>query len=203
MAVTLALLALHPEEQARAYEAVKLATHNHGDPVFADYNLLLPLQACVYETIRLFPAGYVSIRESSRDEAFIVPGLQSGKEAPISIPSGINVIIDMIGANRNPRHFVSPNDFKPSRWENNMESFLGFSIGPRSCLGRKFATVEAVCFIALVLRDWKVEPLLEGTTIEDWKKKTFEIELGATLTVHAVPLKLTRRSQVYCDDEGR
>ena len=33
MAATLAHLAMHPEEQARAYEAVKLATDGRGDPV--------------------------------------------------------------------------------------------------------------------------------------------------------------------------
>lgn len=195
MAITLALLALHPKEQAWAYDAVAQATQN-GDPLFADYNTLLPVQACFYEAVRLYPPGYVAIRESSRDDIFTIPGVQHGKQSQVCVPNGTLVIVDMIGANRNSRHFPSPSEFKPSRWEGSTESFLGFSVGPRACLGRKFATVEAVCFLALMLRDWKVEPLLsDGETQSEWKKRFLDVQLGATLTVQSVPLKVTRRTR--------
>jgi len=42
-----------------------------------------------------------------------------------------------------------------------LDAFAGFSFGPRTCLGHKFAKVEAVCFLTLLLRDWRVETALE------------------------------------------
>lgn len=110
-------------------------------------------------------------------------------------------LYDPYNEDRNPRHFPEPEKFDPSRWDKGIESFLGFSVGPRSCLGRKFATVEMVCFVSLILRDWKVEPLLlEGETVEEWKKRVFKVELGMTLTIRHIPIKLTRRVKGKVDN---
>ena len=63
-----------------------------------------------------------------------------------------------------------------------MDTFLGFSSGPRTCLGKKFASVEAVCFLTLLLRDWKVDVKLEqGQSSEDWEKKAMFPTLGTSL----------------------
>jgi cytochrome P450 len=112
------------------------------------------------------------------------------------------VVDYQIKPDRNPRHYPSPHEFKPSRFENNSDSFLGFSIGPRACLGRAFATVEAVCFLALILRDWKVEPLLlEGESNVEWEKRVLsQVEMKMTLTLQSVPLRLVRRYKVEESD---
>jgi cytochrome P450 len=63
------------------------------------------------------------------------------------------------------------------------------------CIGRKFALVEAVCFLANLLRDWEVLPdLKEGETVEQWKNRTvdrpwFKITLG----IADAPLIFKRR----------
>lgn len=72
--------------------------------------------------------------------------------------------------------------------------------GPRSCLGKKFATTEAVCFLVLLLRDWRVEPLLsvnvstgEKETKEEWRKRVMQAKMTITLGVRDVPLTFTKR----------
>lgn len=67
-------------------------------------------------------------------------------------------------------------------------------LGPRACIGRKFATLEATAFLTLMLRDWKVEPkMAAGQTIEDWKERVLNARQMATLAIYDVPARFTRR----------
>jgi len=98
----------------------------------------------------------------------------------------------------NPRYFDEPEKYKPSRWYgiSNDESFSAFNIGPRACVGRKFATTESVCFLTLLLRDFKVEPLLRvGETKEEWRDRVLEAKIALTLGVVDVPVRFVRRTR--------
>ncbi|KAL5512726.1 hypothetical protein ACEPAG_2992 [Sanghuangporus baumii] len=82
-----------------------------------------------------------------------------------------------------------------------LEGFIGFSIGPRSCLGHKFAKVEGVAFLSLLLRDWKVEPALSlnadgrRETRQQWEERVLNPTLRMTLGLGNVPLRLIRRER--------
>jgi cytochrome P450 len=97
----------------------------------------------------------------------------------------------------NPRVFPSPEVYKPSRWYNATtdDAYTAFSIGPRACIGKKFALVEAVAFLANILRDYSVEPLLkEGQSVEEWGEKVLKTtEIRITLTIAEAPLTFRRR----------
>ena len=67
-------------------------------------------------------------------------------------------------------------------------------IGHRACIGRKFSTVEAVSFLSILLRDWKVDPLLsDGETIQSWTDRVFKGTTAMLLGISDVPLKFSRR----------
>jgi cytochrome P450 len=69
-------------------------------------------------------------------------------------------------------------------------------VGPRECLGRKFATVEAVSFLTLLIRDWKLEPLLQkGETIPEWKERVLDAQILITLGVKDAPVRFVRRNK--------
>ncbi|KAG5646389.1 hypothetical protein DXG03_003712 [Asterophora parasitica] len=112
----------------------------------------------------------------------------------------------------NPRYFEDPTAFKPSRWASSepgsesrsefsdLSAFFGFSIGPRACIGRKFATTEAVAFLTMLLRDWHVEPALRGgkngevETEEEWRERVMgNPDVVLTLCVKDAPMRFTRR----------
>lgn len=62
-----------------------------------------------------------------------------------------------------------------------MDTFLGFSSGPRTCIGKKFASVEAVAFLTLLLRDWKVDvKLSHGESTEAWRRRVLVPVLGTS-----------------------
>lgn len=74
------------------------------------------------------------------------------------------------------------------------EGFTGFALGPRACLGAKFARVEAVCFLTLLLRDWRVEPVLRvGETKEQWRARVLKPSFGQALLLGEIPVRLFRR----------
>jgi len=68
--------------------------------------------------------------------------------------------------------------------------------GPRECIGRKFATVEAVSFLTLLIRDWKIEPLLKnGETVVQWKDRVLDASMMLALGVKSAPIKFIRRKR--------
>lgn len=96
----------------------------------------------------------------------------------------------------NPNVFDNPEEFRPSRWYGKRDAeMIGFGVGSRACLGRKFALTEAICLITLILRDWKIEPVLEeGETFTSWRARVLQSRVvGLTFGVKSVPLKFTRR----------
>ncbi len=72
-----------------------------------------------------------------------------------------------------------------------------FLLGPRQCIGHKFATTEAVCFLTMLLKDYKVEPIMKkGETKEQWKTRVLSAKLGLTLGVEDVPVDFVRRKNL-------
>lgn len=70
-------------------------------------------------------------------------------------------------------------------------------LGPRQCIGHKFATTEAVCFLTMLLKDYKVKPVMKkGETKEQWKKRVLSAKLGLTLGVEDVPVEFVRRKNI-------
>ena len=121
----------------------------------------------------------------------------------------------------NPLYFSDPEEFRPSRWYKQETSdlpdaFTAFSVGayphlarlftslvaymhihegPRACIGRKFATTEAVCWLTMLLRDFKVEvPFLPDETTEEARNRVLQAQLVMTLQVDPVPIRLVRRT---------
>jgi len=140
---------------------------------------------------------------------------------PMHIKKGTVVVMDFVAMFYDPQEFPNPDEFKPSRWTwgtaaqagsslnqkqadevstsagaNTMDGFVGFSIGPRTCLGHKFAKIEAVAFLIHLLREWRVEPALDdGEDIAQWKARVLVPRFGVTLALKDVPLRFVRRGQ--------
>lgn len=75
------------------------------------------------------------------------------------------------------------------------EGFIGFALGPRSCIGAKFARVEAVAFLTLLLREWRVEPVYRDVeeTKEEWRERVLKPSFGQALLLGEVPVRFIRR----------
>ncbi|KAF7344593.1 hypothetical protein MSAN_01941400 [Mycena sanguinolenta] len=164
------------------------------DPEYEDYLKLDKVLAIFYEA-----AGHILFRGAAEDTVLTVQnpvGEEGTKTVPVA--KDTTIIIDMVGVQYNPRYFEDPEEFKPSRWYGlpaDSEQYTAFSVGPRACLGRRFATVEGTCFLAMLLRDWQVLPVLrDGETKEAWRARVLnDVRVTITMKVGDFPIKLARR----------
>ncbi|KIP01597.1 hypothetical protein PHLGIDRAFT_131188 [Phlebiopsis gigantea 11061_1 CR5-6] len=197
LVTALALLAAYQDEQERVYRHI-MSVAGDRDMEYADYSDLTPVLHCFYEALRLYPLATNSLRIAAEDTSITAPGLTKDGNNTVFIGKGFEVIVDMVGSTRNARNFPDPIAFKPRRWESAdtavMENFMAFSAGPRLCLGRKFSTVESVCFLSNVLRDWRFDAKLEeGETATLWLERVMKPDIGVTLKIDNTPLLVTRR----------
>lgn len=127
------------------------------------------------------------MRVCTEDTTLVGPHINPAGGDTLCVTKGTEIILDFIGAGRNPRVYAEPMRYYPQRWsssETSLDNFLSFSIGPRGCLGRKFSTVEAVCFLTHLLRDWTVDiKLQEGESARDWEKRVMQPNIGITVNV--------------------
>lgn len=63
-------------------------------------------------------------------------------------------------------------------------------------IGRRFALTEGICYLARVLRDWKVVILPEGEdTREQWSDRVLRGYTVMNFGIGKVPIRLVRRHQ--------
>ncbi|KAF9007896.1 cytochrome P450 [Cyathus striatus] len=99
----------------------------------------------------------------------------------------------------NLKCYQDPHEFRPSRWYNisaESESFVGFGIGPRACIGRKFTILESIYFLTVLLKDYKIEPLLSsGKALDTWVREVFDAKCLIALAINKVPVRFVRRTK--------
>lgn len=155
--MTLSFMAYHlsqnPGVQERLQEEVDAACLNSPQD-FPDYDAIqgmVYLDNVVQETIRLHPPAGLLMRMCTAD--YSVPGTN------IQIKKDDLVSISVSGIHSDPDHYPNPDEFNPDNFTKEAKtrrkscSFLGFSHGPRACIGQRFALLEIkVSMIALLRR---------------------------------------------------
>lgn len=100
----------------------------------------------VKESMRLFPPVYLFGREATCS-------LKLGK---YSIRQGDSLVISQWVMHRDESYFASPQAFQPQRWTAEFErtlpkyAYLPFGGGPRVCIGKEVAMLEATVVLALL-----------------------------------------------------
>lgn len=134
LSFTMYELAKHRESQKRAAEEVDEYLRKRNNKLSYDCVTELPyLEACLYETIRLYPVLGNLTREVM-DDVTLPDGLHLDK--------GIRIHIPVYSLHHNPDYFPEPDKYKPERFlpENKDDikpyTFLPYGEGPRNCIGK-------------------------------------------------------------------
>jgi cytochrome P450 len=120
-------------------------------PAADDVDLLPFCEMILCETLRLYPPVWIMGRETLREV----------KLGGYVLPRGSHVLILPWLLHRDPRFFHEPEKFNPERWRDDARArlprcaYLPFSTGSRSCVGDRFAMMEATLVLALIAQRWK------------------------------------------------
>ncbi|XP_013185532.2 cytochrome P450 4g15 [Amyelois transitella] len=150
----LCLLGVHQDIQDKVYDELYEIFGNSDRPVtFADTLQMKYLERVILESLRLYPPVPAIARKLNRDVTIVTNNYV--------IPAGATVVIGTFGTHRREDYYKNPDKFDPDNFlpENTANrhyySFIPFSAGPRSCVGRKYAMLKLKILLSTILRNYK------------------------------------------------
>ncbi|XP_013187165.1 cytochrome P450 4V2 [Amyelois transitella] len=158
------ILGSYPEVQEKLYkELVSVYGTSDRDVTKEDFASLPYLEAVIKEAMRLYPAVPIVMRYSKKKLAL----------TNYTIPGNRFYLMNIYASNRHPVWGPDRMEFKPERWLDRdklppQHAFASFSLGKRSCIGKRYAMYAMKTIVTHILRRYKV--------IADINK--FEVELA-------------------------
>ena len=145
------LLALNPSIQDRLIREINEYYDVNPDSSLYDAAEKIEYVTMVlYESLRMYPPAPAFGRECNRTCAVT---------DELIIEKGINVSIPVFSLHRNPEYWPNPDKFDPERFNPNNEhsyptfAFLPFGEGPRNCIGKRLALLEAKMTLVAILKE--------------------------------------------------
>ena len=133
-------LAIEPDCQQKLYEELIEAFGADGQIGYEELNRLPYLDACISETLRLYPPIPRLEREAGCDFELGDTGLKLTKGMLVEIP--------IYAIQHSDLYYDNPDQFNPNRFmpENKHKlepyAYLPFGTGPRNCIGMMFGLME-------------------------------------------------------------
>ncbi|MBT9312056.1 cytochrome P450 [Leptothoe kymatousa] len=178
LAWTWMLLAQNPDAEAKLHEELDRVLQGRS-PTMADIAHLTFTQNVLKESMRLYPPVVLIARSADRD--YVLDGCE--------IPEKCIVLISPWVMQRSEQYFEQPLAFKPERWENNLEKqlpkgvYIPFGEGPRICIGKGFAQMEATLLLATLAQQYQLR-LMSEQPVEALPSITLRPKHGLLATLH-------------------
>jgi cytochrome P450 len=129
------------------------------------------------EAMRLYPPAYILTREAAEDVEI----------AGYRLPRGAYVHVAVYVTQRDPRWFDDPEAFRPDRFADEdaipRGAYLPFGLGPRACVGRAFAMMEAPAVLAMLLQRYRLRPAPGAGDVEPEAQVSLHPKGGLRLAI--------------------
>ncbi|XGW03819.1 hypothetical protein V3C99_015176 [Haemonchus contortus] len=176
------LMGANPDIQEKVQREVDEVLGEVDRPVtYEDLGGLKYLEACIKETLRLYPSVPLIARQTVEDI----------KIKDHVLPAGTGVVVVPSMVHRDPNYWDDPEVFRPERFIDgelkHPYAYIPFSAGSRNCIGQRFAMMEEKCILALLMRHLRVRSLL----------RTDEMRVAAELIIrplHGNRIKFEKRA---------
>jgi cytochrome P450 len=179
LAWTWYLLTQNPSVEAKLL--AELDTILTGRPPTAADLPRLPFTGMVLtEALRLYPPAPALGREA-------ITGFELGG---YRVTPGTRILVSQWVMHRDPRYFANPESFDPDRWADGLASrlprfaYFPFGGGPRLCIGKSFALLEATLILASIAQRFRLE-LLPGQSVVAEAIPTLRPKHGLRVTLRA------------------
>jgi len=162
------LLSEHPEVEQRLHEEIDAVVGDER-PTIDHVQELEYLDWVIDESMRMYPPVYTIFRTPT--ETVELGGYDVAPSTVLMLPQW--------AVHHSERHWENPEEFDPERWSPERSegrhrfAFFPFGGGPRHCIGKHLALLEAKLIVATVASDYRLR--FEGET---------PLELMPSLTVH-------------------
>ncbi|KAH7664630.1 Abieta-7,13-dien-18-ol hydroxylase protein [Dioscorea alata] len=184
------MLCKHPDVQEKVAQEIRETTSTKDETPFCEFSVALTeetlnnmqyLHAALSETLRLYPAVPLDVKECSSDDT-----LPDG----FAVKKGDFVNYQPYAMGR--MKFLwgdDAEDFRPERWFNdegvfqpqNPFKFTAFQAGPRICLGKDFAYRQMKIFAAILLCFFRFKLWDENKSVNYRTMLTLQIDGGLQL----------------------
>ncbi|VDD90914.1 unnamed protein product [Enterobius vermicularis] len=162
------LMGTNPHIQAKVQKEIDDVLGPDDRPItYEDLSRFRYLEACIKETLRLYPSVPIIARFLTED--IVIKNK--------TIPKYVGIVITPSMVHRDPRYWPDPEVFRPERFldgeQKHPYAFIPFSAGARNCIGQRFAIMEEKCILGLLMRHLKVKS----------KLRTDQMRLSAELII--------------------
>ncbi|KPU76372.1 uncharacterized protein Dana_GF26612 [Drosophila ananassae] len=177
-------MSIYGEEQELCYQEIQ--EHIEDDLSNLNLNQLSKLKHLEYflkETMRLYPAVPMLARQAVQETE-----LPNG----LILPKCSQINIHVFDIHRNPKYWDEPEEFRPERFlpdncqKRHPYAYIPFSAGQRNCLGQKYAMQEMKTLLVVILKKFKILPVIDP--------KSIVFQTGITLrTQNEIKVKFVKR----------
>ncbi|KAF9940795.1 hypothetical protein BGZ75_005922 [Mortierella antarctica] len=156
-----------------------------GYPTYESTKLQKYAESCFYEALRLYPSVPKNFKTCVEDDV---------------LPSGVKVYKgERIGwsswAMGRDEDIWGPDakKYKPERWLSGEKpspaKFVAFHLGPRTCLGQNFATIEAITLMSMMVQKFTFELVDPDLEPAYYPSLTLPMQ-------HGLPVRVKRRTDI-------
>lgn len=180
---TILMLAMHPRVQQRVFDEIDRVYANtplDAPTTYEHITQLTYLEQVIRETLRLYPVAPYLLRFCKEDT----------KISKCVIPRGATVIVSLYTMHRNKEIWgENAGDFDPDHFsveqmsKRDPNAFAPFSLGPRNCIGMRYAYLAMKIILATVLRHYKFTTHLQMTDLSTKFEITMKFVCGDLVMV--------------------
>ncbi len=178
LAWTWYLLAENPD--AGRHLRAELSTALGGrSPSYLDIPNLSYTRMVIEEAMRLYPPTWITARRAVDDDEI----------GGYHIPADSTVLLSPYVTQRHPAFWENPDTFDPERFMPEQVAarpryaYFPFGGGPRVCVGRSFALMEAQLIVGAVAQRYRLQ-LVPGHTVDAHAMMTLQPRHGVLMTLH-------------------
>ncbi|GBP26422.1 Cytochrome P450 9e2 [Eumeta japonica] len=156
-------LAVNPDIQAKLRQEIDdYFNEHHGKIDYDKINKMQYMDMVLSETLRKWPPAPNTDRYCQKRYNLGKPHEKATKD--VYLEEGSVVVIPVWPIHYDPKYYPDPHRFDPERFSDenkhniNPFTYLPFGVGPRNCIGSRFAIIEVKAMVFDLLRHFELSP---------------------------------------------